>query len=46
MNVNKFSIENAFVILKNRWKILYYINVCVERVFKIVMACCVFRNYC
>jgi hypothetical protein len=46
VNLNKVSIENVFVILKNRCKILYYIIVCVDRAFKIVVACCVFHNYC
>ncbi len=44
-NVNKVSIEIVFVILKNSCRILYYINVCVDRAFKIVMACCVFHKH-
>ncbi len=46
MNVGRVSIENAFGILKNRWRILHCINACVDRAPGILMACSVFHNYC
>ncbi len=45
MNVGRVSIENAFGILKNRWRILHCINACVDQALEILMACCVFHNY-
>jgi hypothetical protein len=41
MNVGRIIIENYFRVLKNRWRILHYINAHVDRALGIVVACCV-----
>jgi hypothetical protein len=43
MNVGRVSIENAFGILKNRWRIFHCINAHVDQALGILMACCVFQ---
>ncbi len=45
MNVDRVRNENAFGILKNKWKILHYINACVDWAPKIVVACCFFHKF-
>jgi hypothetical protein len=44
-NVNRVKIKNDFEILKKRWMILHYINARINGTPKIVVACCVLRNY-
>jgi hypothetical protein len=39
-------IEQAFVALKNQWKILKNLNIGVDRVATITLVCCVLHNYC
>jgi hypothetical protein len=46
MNLRRVVIENAFGSLKNRWHILRHFNLKVDRVVKVVIACCVLHNYC
>ncbi len=42
-NLGKVVIENVFGFLKNGWKFLKHLNFIVN---KIIVACCVFHNYC
>ncbi len=46
MNSGKVIIENAFGSLKNRWHILRHFSSKVDRVVRVVVACCVLHNYC
>jgi hypothetical protein len=39
-------IENAFGVLKNRWRIFKKFNACVDRAFMITLACCALPNFC
>ncbi len=46
MNSRRVIIENAFRSLKNRWHILRHFSLRVDRIARVVVACCVFHNYC
>ena len=46
MNVGRVLVENAFGLLKGRWKILKRANCSVLRLPKVVVACCVLHNFC
>jgi len=46
MNVGRINIENAFGILKNRWRILHCINACVDQAPIIMMVYYILHNYC
>jgi len=45
MNSRRAIIENAFGSLKNKWCILRHFNLKVDRVSRVVVACCVLHNY-
>ena len=46
MNGGRVLVENAFGLLKGRWKILKRANYSVLRLSKVVTACCVLHNFC
>ncbi len=46
MNVGRVRIENAFGVLKSRWRILHSINTHVDWAPGLLVACCVLHNYC
>jgi len=46
MNSSRVVIENAFVFLKNRWKVLKYFNFRINKASPIIIAYCVLHNYC
>ncbi len=46
MNLGRVIIENAFGSLKNGWRILKHFSSKVDRVARVVVACCVLHNYC
>jgi hypothetical protein len=46
INAGKISIENAFEILKNKWRILHYTNARVDQGPRIVMVYYVLHNCC
>jgi hypothetical protein len=45
MNSKSVVIKNAFGSLKSRWRILKHFNLKVDRVARVVVACCVLHNY-
>ena len=45
LSIGHVKIENAFGILKGRWRFLRDVGVELEKMPKIVMACCVLRNF-
>ena len=46
LNSGRVVIEKAFGALKNRWRILKNLNMGVDKVATITLACCVMHNYC
>ena len=46
MNSGRVTIENAFGALKNRWRSLRRFNSRVDKVAKVIVACCWLHNYC
>jgi hypothetical protein len=45
MNIQRYSCDkNVFGSLKNRWKILRHFNSRVDRITKVIVACCVLHN--
>ena len=46
LNSGKIVIEQAFRVLKNRWRILKILNMGVDMVATITLACCVLHNDC
>jgi hypothetical protein len=45
LNYGRVVIEQVFGALKNRWRILKILNMGVDRVATITLACCVLHNY-
>ena len=46
MNAGRVLVENAFGLLKGRWRILKRANCSVLRLPKVAAACCVLHNFC
>ena len=46
VNLDRVVIEHAFGALKNRWRILKYFSMNMDKVATVTLTCCVLHNFC